>query len=215
MPLGKGSSLQHPETFNPNTFLRSQTFLLGFASLLLLVPTLFFINELFLDRIISAASNKGFVLPIFAALGLAGTIYFFQSPRKAFFIILTIRLQLDLLWWLPIEIGPLNLLGAFTGGVTVLGTILFIKRFPKDIERHPSIHLFLFFTLILILGSLRAINPQIMIDEFFRIYSPLLMFFLATSLMNQKGDAEKILLLFAISGIIPILCSSFTLRNPD
>ena len=173
--------MKSPEPFNPNTFLRSQVFLLGFASILLLVPALFFVQELFLDSIISATSNKGFVLPIFTVLGLTGTIYFFQNPRNAFFIILAIRLQLDLLWWLPIEIGPLNLLGAFTGGVTVLGTILFVKRFPKDIERHPSIHLFLFFTLLLVMSSIRALNIQIMMDEFFRLYSPLLMFFLRKS----------------------------------
>ncbi|MEC7983779.1 MAG: hypothetical protein VX278_01365, partial [Myxococcota bacterium] len=127
--------MQLQESFNPNTFLRSKIFLLGISALLLLVPVLFFVQELFLDNIISAASNKGFVLPIFALLAVVGTIYFFQKPRQAFFVILAIRLQLDLLWWLPIEIGPLNLLGAFTGGVTVLGSILFVLRFTKDIER--------------------------------------------------------------------------------
>ncbi|MEC7985260.1 MAG: O-antigen ligase family protein, partial [Myxococcota bacterium] len=74
-------------------------------------------------------------------------------------------------------------------------------------------HLFLAFSLILILGSIRALNPQIMIDEFFRLYSPLLMFFLATSLMNRRGDAERILLLFAISGIVPLLCSAYHLAD--
>ena len=177
---------------------KNQVFVLLFLGLLLCGSTVAFIS-------------KSIMLPLLAFLGIAGVISFFHKPRMMLFVILFVRIQLDLFWWLPFSIGPVNLLAAFTGGVTVLGTILAIIRFPDDIERHPCTPYFLALIFFLIFGAIRAFNNSIMIDEFFRIYSPILMIFLATSLFQKKGDWERVMFAFLISSFIPILTSLYHL----
>lgn len=158
-----------------------------------------------------AVISKSILLPLLLFAGIAGLFAFFYNPRLMLFVILFIRIQLDLLWWLPFSIGSINLLAAFTGGITILGTIMAAIRFPNDIERHPCTPYFLALILFLVLGGARAFNNKIMIDEFFRIYSPILMIFLATSLFNQKKDWEKLMFVFLISSFIPILSSFYHL----
>ena len=153
--------------------------------------------------------SKSLLLPFLAFLGILGFISFFYAPRLAFFAILFLRIELDLLWWLPYSFGPINLLAAFTGGITILGTILAIVRFHNDIENHPSIHYFLALIVLLFFGAIRAYSTSIMIDEFFRIYSPILIIFLSTSLFNKKGDWYRLFLLFLLASIIPIAISTF------
>ena len=160
---------------------------------------------------IFAVISKSILLPLMGFAGIGGLFAFFYNPRIMLFVILFIRIQLDLLWWLPFSIGSINLLAAFTGGITILGTIMAIMRFPNDIERHPCTPYFLALILFLVLGATRAFNSKIMIDEFFRIYSPILMIFLATSLFNQKKDWEKLMFVFLISSFIPILASFYHL----
>lgn len=179
-------------------FQKNQVFALIFLGFLLCGSTVAFVS-------------KSIVLPLLAFFGLAGVISFFHKPRMMLFIILFVRIQLDLFWWLPFSIGPVNLLAAFTGGVTVLGTILAIIRFPNDIERHPCTPYFLALIFFLLFGAVRAFNSSIMIDEFFRIYSPILMIFLATSLFQKKGDWERVMFAFLISSFIPILASLYHL----
>ena len=158
---------------------------------------------------IAGESNFTVASLVFAGFGFVG--FFFYKPRICLFLILFLRIQLDLLWWLPISIGPLNLLAAFTGGITVLGSIMAVLRFSNDIERHPSIHYFIFLTVLLVLGATRALTPIIMIDEFFRIYSPILILFLCVSLFNKKGDWKRLLFLIVMSSLIPIFLSFYHL----
>lgn len=158
-----------------------------------------------------AVISKSVALPLLMFAGIGGLFAFFYNPRLMLFVILFIRIQLDLLWWLPFSIGSINLLAAFTGGITILGTIMAVLRFPNDIERHPCIPYFLVLIVFLVLGAARAFNTKIMIDEFFRIYSPILMIFLATSLFNQKKDWEKLMFVFLISSFIPIMASFYHL----
>ena len=162
---------------------------------------------------IFAVISKSILLPLLMFAGIGGLFAFFYNPRLMLFVILFIRIQLDLLWWLPFSIGPVNLLAAFTGGITILGTIMAAIRFPNDIERHPCTPYFLALILFLVLGAARAFNSKIMIDEFFRIYSPILMIFLATSLFNQKKDWEKLMFVFLISSFIPIATSFYHLAT--
>ncbi|MAA78755.1 MAG: hypothetical protein CL916_05805 [Deltaproteobacteria bacterium] len=160
---------------------------------------------------IFAVISKNIVLPLLMFAGIGGLFAFFYNPRLMLFVILFIRIQLDLLWWLPFSIGSINLLAAFTGGITILGTIMAIMRFSNDIERHPCTPYFLTLIIFLILGATRAFNSKIMVDEFFRIYSPILMIFLATSLFNQKKDWEKLMFVFLFSSFIPISASFYHL----
>ena len=160
---------------------------------------------------IAAFVSKSALLPLLIFFGIAFVGFFFYNARLCLFFIIFLRIQLDVLWWLPIKIGPLNLLAAFTGGVSVLGTVLLVMRFSKDIERHPSIHYFIFINALLILGAVRAIDSLTMIDEFFRIYSPLLILFLCVSLFNQKGDWKRLLYVILLSSLIPTFLSAYHL----
>ena len=137
-------------------------------------PLLFVIGVLLLFGSILTIASKSLFLPIVIFVGIFGVSAFFYAPREVFFLILFIRVQLDVFWWIPISIGPLNLLAVFTGGVTVLGTILAVMRFSGDIEKHPCIQYFLGLCFLLIFSATRAYNSTIMIDEFFRMYSPIL-----------------------------------------
>jgi len=172
---------------------------------------LFVIGILLLFGCILTIASKSLYLPILIFLGVFGISAFFYAPREVFFLVLFTRIQLDVFWWVPIKIGPLNLLAAFTGGVTVLGTILAIMRFSGDIEKHPSIQYFLGLCFFLVCGALRSYNTTIMIDEFFRMYSPILIIFLITSLFNKKGDWKRVFQLFFIASLFPILLSTYHL----
>ena len=160
---------------------------------------------------IAAIIQGSLAIPIVSLLSLFGLVVFFKHPRTSFAVILGIRIVLDLLWWLPIKIGPLNMLAAFTGGATVLGTMYFFIKFRQRIQTHPCIHLFLLFTLLVGFGAIRSLNTTIMFDEFLRLYSPPLMLFIGTALMHRKGDARRFLLFLTLIGLAPILSSLYHL----
>ena len=174
-------------------------------------PLLFVVGVLLLFGSILTIASKSLFLPIVIFVGIFGISAFFYAPREVFFLVLFIRVQLDVFWWIPVSIGPLNLLAVFTGGITVLGTILAVMRFSGDIEKHPCIQYFLGLCFLLIFSATRAYNTTIMIDEFFRMYSPILIIFLVTSLFNKRGDWKRVFFLFFIASLLPIFLSTYHL----
>jgi len=154
-----------------------------------------------------------YIPPLLLIAAVAGGLAFLKHPKITFVAILATRIVIDLMWWLPYKIGPLNFLAAITGGATALAALYFMMHFRKQIQKHPCIHLFIAFTILAAIGALRALNTKIMFDEFFRLFSPPLMLFVGSSLMNKKGDAKRFLLLLALLGLIPLLSSLFHLLN--
>ena len=151
-------------------------------------------------------------VPFAILLTVVGAIFFLQYPKQTFLMLICLRILMDLLHFLP-TVGGLSILEFFSGGSTFLCLILIVQRFPKDIERHPTVHLFVIWNLILIYHLLNSPSNLSTATDFLKSFSPVLLLPLCSSLLTQKGDGLRVLKYLSIMGIIPVLSSLYFLAS--
>lgn len=179
-------------------FTRSQILLIGSSALIIIFTWLIMQNL--------------WIMVFVAIFGTIAFVFFLNKPKETFIILMVIRLIIDLLWVIPFSVGGFGLLEAFSGGSTVACIMLIVVVFKDNFERHPSVHFFLFWnTLLLIHMAFTPFSPMIL-SEFFRIFSPVLIFALASSFLTDD-DAPFIMELFAYAGAIPLLTSLYHLAT--
>jgi len=147
--------------------------------------------------------------PFLAILGGIGLVFFILFPKMTFFVLLSGRILIDLFHWLPYTIANLNALAIYSGGATVICLLFFFQRFRNDLEYHPCIHLFLFWNIFIVINIFLSEAGTNTIDEAFRAFSPVLILMLASSFLTKPTDGRKMLLLIALTGIIPIVVSLY------
>ena len=146
-------------------------------------------------------------------LGFFALIFFINKPKESFIILLLLRLVIDLLHWFPLNVAGFGLLEMFSGGSTLACIALILMRFKNHFERHPSIHLFLIWNLFLFFHLVFTPFSSTLLSEFFRIFSPVLIFAIASSYFIDEDDGPKMLRLFAYVGTIPLLTSLYYLAT--
>ena len=148
--------------------------------------------------------NGMWYVPFLMVLGVIIFILVLLFPRITLFSLLSGRIIIDLLHWVPVTIFNLNLLAVYSGGATIICLLFFLQRFKRDIEFHKSIHLFLVWNVFIGIQIVLSDFSTNTIDEAFRSFSPILLLMLGSSLLIQKNDPRKMLLVIAITGLVPI-----------
>lgn len=144
--------------------------------------------------------------------GCVVLVFFFNNPKETFIILMLVRLVIDLFWVFPIRVGGFGLLEMFSGGSTIACVLLIVIVFKDNFERHPSVHFFLFWNAFLLIHMAFTPFSPMILSEFFRIFSPVLIFALASSFIDDD-DAPKIMEMFAYAGAIPLGTSLYHLAT--
>jgi hypothetical protein len=153
-------------------------------------------------------SNVWF-LPFILILGGIGLVFCLLFPKATFFMLMSGRILVDLLHWLPFDILNLNFLVIYSGGATIICLLLFLQRFSRDIEFHPCIHLFLLWNIFIFINLILSDSGSNTIDEAFRAFSPIIILMLGSSLLIHKNDARNMLFLIGLTGLVPIIVSLY------
>ena len=156
--------------------------------------------------------NNLWILVFAAIFGAIAFVFFLNKPKETFIVLMVVRLIIDLLWVIPFSVGGFGLLEAFSGGSTVACVLLIIIVFKDNFERHPSVHFFLFWNAFLFIHMAFTPFSPMILSEFFRIFSPVLVYALASSFLTDD-DAPFIMELFAYAGAIPLLTSLYHLAT--
>lgn len=150
------------------------------------------------------------LLPFVAVFGIVVGFLFLQYPKPVLIAMLAIRVVIDLVHFLP-AVGGLNALELFSGVSTLAFILLFFHRFSKDIERHPAIHLFISWNILLIVHLFTSDGSMSVLTDFLKIFSPVLLLPVISSMMSEEGDGIKVLKIVTIAGGIPVLSSLYYL----
>ena len=133
---------------------------------------------------IGVAILSGFILftdprlVLGAVLAICVGLYFFAKPARSLIAIFVIRVVIDLFWWLPIDLGGLNILEAFGGGVAAMGAVLFYVELQK-VERTPGFFLLIIYLAILFVAAGRSGEVRDAAEIMAKYVSPLVLMFLA------------------------------------
>ncbi|MFT5585568.1 MAG: O-antigen ligase [Cognaticolwellia sp.] len=132
-----------------------------------------------------------------AVLAITAGLYFFAKPAHSLIAIFIIRVVIDLFWWLPINVGGLNLLEAFGGGVAALGAVLFYLELQK-VERTPGFFLLIVYLAILFVAAGRSGEVRDAAEIMAKYVSPLVLMFLVSTVI--RGKKMRHYFLIAVTG---------------
>ncbi len=145
-----------------------------------------------------------------ALLGVAGTLFFFARPEQGILAYFAFRLLADLLWWVPLELAGLSVLEVLSGGFTALAAVLFYVELRR-VERHPVFGALLVYLVVLSLSAIRSGDLRDALEILAKHMSPFLILFLSTALFRKPADWRRVMALFAVVGVIPLMVSIYHL----
>jgi O-antigen ligase len=137
-------------------------------------------------------------------------LFFFTKPEIALLTFFGLRVIIDLLWWVPVEVMSLNMMELFSGAVAGLAMVLFyleLKRFNK----HPAIIPFVPYLLMVFIASFRNLDAREGVEIVARYLSTFLLMFLVSSFMSTTAKRIRMHVLFTITSVVPILVSLYYL----
>ncbi len=123
-------------------------------------------------------------------LAATGTAVFFARPVWALLAVFLGRVVVDLLWWIPFNVGGLNLLEVYGGGVTLLAGVLFLLEIRR-VDRHPALPAFLPYVAVLAIGGLRNLEVRSAAEIIAKYMSPLLLLFLVSGFQTTRALRER------------------------
>jgi len=155
-------------------------------------------------------------LPVPAQLALVASFIAvsatFIRPTLMLLGYFLLRILMDLLWWVPGRIGSLNVMEAYTGGVTVLVAAVLLLEFRR-VERHPCLPAFLPYVAVLAIGGLRNLEVRSAAEIMARYVSPFIIMFLVSGLMNTRAWRRRFIVATTAVFAIPVVLSLFYLAQ--
>ncbi len=146
-------------------------------------------------------------LPQFVVLlSILVGLFFFTKPEVALLTFFGLRVIVDLLWWVPVEVMSLNMMELFSGAVAGLSMVLFyleLKRF----NRHPSIIPFIPYVLVILIAATRNLDVREGVETVARYLSTFLLMFLVTAFMDSTRKRIRMHVLFTVTSVVPICVS--------
>lgn len=152
------------------------------------------------------------VLTLAVTAGLAGVLFFLIRPAETLIAAIVFRVFLDILWWVPFNVGGLNLSQIFSGGVFVLLAVIVFVRM-RDLRHHPVTGWALGMLALLVLATMRAIDLAADVDILVRYFTAPLML-LATAVVFDRADQRRWLIrLVTLAAIVPVAYSMYRLAT--
>lgn len=145
-------------------------------------------------------------------VGLLGSLYFFTKPATSLMLIFVARVLVDLLWWLPISVGGLNVLEAFGGAVAALAAVLFYVELRK-VERQPGFVPLIVYLAVMGVAVVRTLSVRDAAEIMAKYVSPLLLMFLVSTYMDTDTRRRRFLGLITGAGCISLMVSCYHLAT--
>jgi hypothetical protein len=139
-------------------------------------------------------------------------LFFFTRPEVALLVFFGLRVVIDLLWWVPIEVMSLNMMELFSGAVAGLAAVLFyleLRRF----NRHPAIVPFIPYVAVILIAALRNLDVREGVEIVARYLSTFLLMFLVSAFMSDTRKRIRMHMLFTLTSVVPIAVSMWFLVN--
>ena len=150
-------------------------------------------------------------LPQFVvALSVLVGLFFFTKPEIALLTFFGLRVVIDLLWWVPVQVMSLNMMELFSGAVAGLAVVLFyleLKRF----SRHPAIVPFIPYVVVILIAAFRNLDVREGVEIVARYLSTFLLMFLVTAFMDDTRKRMRMHILFTVTSVVPIAVSMWYL----
>lgn len=141
-----------------------------------------------------------------AGVALIGGLFFLTHPRETLLAAIVFRVFLDILWWVPFQVGGLNLSQIFSGAVFAMLSSVVLMRL-RELRRHPAA-LWAMATLgLLILAAARAIEFAEDIDILVRYLTTPLMILAAAVVFDSPAHRRRLIMLVVLAAVVPVLQS--------
>ncbi len=145
-------------------------------------------------------------------LSIVIALFFFTKPEIALLTFFGLRVIIDLLWWVPVEIMSLNIMELFSGAVAGLSAVLFyleLKRF----NRHPAIVAFIPYVVVIFIAAIRNLDVREGVEIVARYLSTFLLMFLVSAFMDSTRKRLRMHMLFTLTSLVPIAVSMWFLAT--
>lgn len=139
-------------------------------------------------------------------------LVFFSRPAYSLIGVFVIRVIIDLFWWAPVDVGGLNVLEAFGGGVAAMGAVLFYLELRRVEKNRGFVALVVYFV-ILIVASVRSGDVRDAAEILAKYVSPLLLMFLVSSLMDSSELRRKFLIFVTLACLVSLAVSVYHLAT--
>jgi len=174
-------------------------------------PTLVTVVGLILAGLLAASVvSISPILTLGVAVAGVGTLFFLVRPVEALTIAIVFRVFLDILWWVPFEVGGLNLSQLFSGAVFVMLIVILLLK-ARALRRHPATGWALAMIGLLTLATVRAIDLAQDVDILVRYYSTPLMLLATTVVFDTPRLRRRIVVLISLAAVVPIGVSMYKL----
>ncbi len=141
-----------------------------------------------------------------AAVALVGVIFFLTHPTETLLAAIVFRVFLDILWWVPFEVGGLNLSQIFSGAVFAMLVAIVLLRI-RALRHHPAAPWALAMLALLTLATARAIELSADIDILVRYLTTPLMILAAAVVFDSPAQRRRLIFLVAMAAVVPVLQS--------
>lgn len=147
-----------------------------------------------------------------AIVGILAALYFFSKPATSLMLIFVARVLVDLVWWLPMNVGGLNVLEAFGGAVAGLAAVLFYIELRK-VERQPGFVPLLVYLGVMAVAVVRTLSLRDAAEIMAKYVSPLLLMFLVSTYMDTERRRRAFLGLITAAGVLSLFVSAYHLAT--
>jgi len=139
-------------------------------------------------------------------------LFFFTKPEVALLTFFGLRVIIDLLWWVPVQVMSLNMMELFSGAVAGLALVLFYLEFRR-FTNHPAIITFIPYVIFIMIAAGRNYDVREGVETVARYLSTFLLMFLVSAFMDTTRKRIRMLMLFTATSVVPILVSMWYLAQ--
>ena len=160
----------------------------------------------------------GLVLSLPAKATVAGIVailfgvMFFVKPVHMLMATFAIRILIDLFWWIPADVGGLNLLEAFGGGIAAMAAVLCYIEL-KRVERTPGFLALCCYLGILVIAAARSGEVRDAAEILAKYISPLLLMFLVATMLQAEEQRKRLLLIITGAALTSLAVSFYHLLD--
>ena len=145
-----------------------------------------------------------------AVVAIPAAAVFFARPREALLAVFAMRIVVDLFHWVPMNMGGLNLLEGFGGGVAALAAALFYLELRR-VEKTPGFLALAVYLGVLVVAAARSGEVRDAAEILAKYISPLLLMFLLASYMETTSLRKRFLWVVTGAGLISLSVSLYHL----
>lgn len=145
---------------------------------------------------------------IIVGVAVAAGVGLSFRPFVGLCAVLSVRILIDLLWWIKFSIAGMSALQAM-GGALMMGVLVLVAFRFRAVQHHPVLTLLLCFGPIFFAGSIRADSGGTALVYLARFMAPFLCCLLATAVADTTQKRQMLIRILLVSSIVPVIVSFY------